>query len=118
MMKKVEAIIRKTKFDDVKEALNEAGIEFITFWDVRGVGKATQARVYRGIKYDTSAIERTMIVFYCREKYIKPALAALQASAKTGEVGDGKIFISDVSDGIRIRTGESGEKAVYLEGQE
>ena len=118
MMKKVEAIIRKTKFDDVKEALNEAGIEFITFWDVRGVGKATQARVYRGVMYDTSTIERTMITFYCREKYLKPALASLQASAKTGQVGDGKIFISDVSDGIRIRTGESGEKAVYLEGEE
>lgn len=118
MMKKVEAIIRKTKFDDVKDALNEAGIEFMTFWDVRGVGKATQARVYRGIKYDTSTIERTMITFYCREKFLKPALAALQASAKTGQIGDGKIFISDISDGIRIRTGESGEKAVYLEGQE
>ncbi len=118
MMKKIEAIIRKTKFDDVKEALNEAGIEFITFWDVRGVGKATQARVYRGIKYDTSSIERTMIVFYCREKYLKPALAALQASAKTGAVGDGKIFISDISDGIRIRTGESGDKSVFVDGQE
>lgn len=117
-MKKVEAIIRKTKFDDVQEALNEAGIEFITFWDVRGVGKATQARVYRGVKYDTSTIERRMVTFYCREKFLKPALAALQASAKTGQVGDGKIFVSDISDGIRIRTGESGEKAVYLEGQE
>lgn len=118
MMKKVEAIIRKTKFDDVKDALNDAGIEFITFWDVRGVGKATQSRVYRGIEYDTSTIERTMVVFYCREKYLKPAIAAIQASAKTGQVGDGKIFVSDISDGIRIRTGESGEKAVYLEGQE
>ena len=118
MMKKVEAIIRKTKFDDVKESLHEAGIEFITFWDVRGVGKATQARVYRGIKYDTSSIERTMITFYCRDKYLKPAVAALQAAAKTGQVGDGKIFISDISDGIRIRTGESGDKALYLEGEE
>ena len=118
MMKKVEAIIRKTKFDDVKEALHEAGIEFITFWDVRGVGKATQSRVYRGVKYDTSVIERVMITFYCREKYIKPAVAALQASAKTGQIGDGKIFISDVNDGIRIRTGESGDKALYLDGEE
>ncbi|MDA3854480.1 MAG: P-II family nitrogen regulator [Bacteroidales bacterium] len=114
-MKKVEAIIRKTKFDDVQEALREAGIDFITFWDVRGVGKSTQARIYRGIKYDTSSIERTMVTFYCREKYLKPALAAIQASAKTGQVGDGKIFISDITDGIRIRTGESGEKSVYIE---
>jgi len=117
MMKKVEAIIRKTKFDDVQDALRAAGIDFITFWDVRGVGKSTQARVYRGIKYDTSSIERTMVVFYCREKYLKPALAALQAAAKTGQVGDGKIFISEISDGIRIRTGESGEKSVYIEGE-
>ena len=118
MMKKVEAIIRKTKFDEVTEALKDAGIEFITFWEVRGVGKATQSRVYRGVKYDTSTIERMMVTFYCREKYIKPAIAALQASAKTGQIGDGKIFISDINDGIRIRTGESGEKSVYLEGQE
>ncbi len=117
-MKKVEAIIRKTKFDDVKEALHRAGIEFITFWEVRGVGRATQARVYRGVRYDTSTIERTMITFYCREKYLKPALAALQSSAKTGQVGDGKIFVSEVLDGIRIRTGESGDKSVYLEEEE
>lgn len=118
MMKKVEAIIRKTKFDDVREALNEAGIEFITFWEVRGVGRATQSRVYRGVKYDTSTIERIMITFYCREKFLKPSIAALQASAKTGAVGDGKIFVSEISDGIRIRTGESGDKSVYLEGEE
>ncbi len=118
MMKKVEAIVRKTKFDDVVEALREAGIEFITYWDVRGLGKATQSRVYRGIKYDTSSIERTMITFYCRDKFLKPALAAIQAAAKTGQVGDGKIFISDISDGIRIRTGETGEKSVYIEGGE
>lgn len=118
MMKKVEAIIRKTKFDEVKEALNEVGIEFITFWAVRGVGKATQSRVYRGVKYDTSTIERMMLTFYCREKYLSPALEAIKTSAKTGEVGDGKIFISEVSDGIRIRTGEQGDSSVYLDGEE
>ena len=117
-MKKVEAIIRKTKFEDTKDALNEVGVEFITFWNVRGVGKATQARVYRGIKYDTSTIERMMLTFYCREKYIEPAIKALQTAASTGEVGDGKIFISEISDGIRIRTGERGDKSVYLDGEE
>jgi nitrogen regulatory protein P-II 1 len=117
-MKKVEAIIRKTKFDDVKEALNAVGIEFITFWDVRGVGKATQKRVYRGIKYDTSTIERMMITFICREKFLDPAIKALLESAKTGNIGDGKIFVSEITDGYRIRTGEQGDKSVYLEGQE
>jgi nitrogen regulatory protein P-II 1 len=117
-MKKVEAIIRKTKFDDVTEALNAVGIEFITFWDVRGVGKATQKRVYRGIKYDTSTIERMMITFICREKFLDPAIKALLESAKTGNIGDGKIFVSEITDGYRIRTGEQGDKSVYLEGQE
>jgi len=117
-MKKVEAIIRKTKFDEVKEALHEVGIEFITFWEVRGVGKATQERVYRGLKYDTSTIERMMITFVCREKYLKPAIKILLKSAKTGQVGDGKIFVSEIIDGYRIRTGEEGEKSVYLDGEE
>ncbi len=117
-MKKVEAIIRKTKFDEVKEALHAVGIEFITFWDVRGVGKTTQKRVYRGIMYDTSTIERVMITFICREKYLDPAIQALLKSAKTGQIGDGKIFVSEISDGYRIRTGEQGDKSVYLDGEE
>jgi len=117
-MKKVEAIIRKTKFDEVKEALNAVGIEFITFWDVRGVGKATEKRLYRGVQYDTSTIERMMITFICREKYLDPAIKALLESAHTGEVGDGKIFVSEISDGYRIRTGEQGDKSVYLDGEE
>ncbi len=112
-MKKVEAIIRKTRFEEVKEALHEVGINFITFWDVRGVGKATQARVYRGIMYDTSTIERMMVTFVCREKYLKPAIDKIMEAAKTGLVGDGRIFVSEISDGYRIRTGDSGEKSVY-----
>jgi len=117
-MVKVEVVIRKSKFDEVKEALHDVGIEFITFWDVRGVGKSTQERVYRGIVYDTSTIERIMIIFFCREKYLDPAIKAILESAKTGEVGDGKIFISDIVDAYRIRTAERGDKAMYLEGEE
>ncbi len=117
-MKKVEVVIRKSKFDDVREALHEVGIEFITFWDVRGVGKATEERVYRGIVYDTSTIERILITFFCREKYLDPAIKAILESAKTGEIGDGKIFISDIVDAYRIRTGERGDKAMYLDGEE
>jgi len=117
-MKKVEVVIRKSKFDEVKEALHEIGVEFITFWDVRGTGKATQERVYRGIAYDTSTIERILITFFCREKYLDPAIQAILKSAKTGEIGDGKIFISDIIDAYRIRTGERGDKAMYLDGEE
>jgi nitrogen regulatory protein P-II 1 len=117
-MKKVEAIIRKTKFDDVTAALNEAGIEFFSFWDVRGVGKATEARVYRGIKYDTSTIERILISIYVRDKFLEPTVNAILGSAKTGSIGDGKIFISDLDDAYRIRTGEKGDKSLYIEGEE
>lgn len=117
-MKKIEVVIRKSKFDEVREALNKASIEFFTFWEVRGVGKATEERVYRGIAYDTSTIERVLITFYCREKFMDGAIKAILESAKTGEVGDGKIFISEITDAYRIRTGERGDKAMYLEGFE
>ena len=98
--------------------MNKASIEFFTFWEVRGVGKATEERVYRGIAYDTSTIERILITFYCREKFLDGAIKAILESAKTGEVGDGKIFISEITDAYRIRTGERGDKAMYLEGFE
>jgi len=117
-MKKIEAIIRKTKFDEVKEALNKAGIEFFSFWEVRGIGKATEERIYRGVAYDTSTIERILISIYCREKFVKPTIEAILSAAKTGEVGDGKVFISDIADAYRIRTGEEGDKALYIEGGE
>ena len=117
-MKKIEVVIRKSKFDEVREALKKASIEFFTFWEVRGVGKATEERVYRGIAYDTSTIERILITFYCREKFVDGAIKAILESAKTGEVGDGKIFISEITDAYRIRTGERGDKAMYLEGFE
>jgi nitrogen regulatory protein P-II 1 len=117
-MKKIEVVIRKSKFEEVKDALYKVGVEFITFWDVRGTGKATQGRVYRGIAYDTSTIERILITFVCREKYMDPAIKAILQSAKTGEVGDGKIFISEISDAYRIRTGDRGDKAMYVEGEE
>ncbi len=117
-MKKIEAIIRKTKFDDVKEALHKAGIEFFTFWDVRGKGNAHEGRIYRGVAYDTSTIERILISIYCRDKFLKPTIDAIMESAKTGEIGDGKIFVSDIEDSYRIRTGEEGDKSLYNPGGE
>lgn len=112
-MKKVEAIVRKTRFEEVRDALNAVGIEFITFWQVRGVGTQKQARIYRGIKYDTSGIERMMITYVCREQYLEQSINAILESGKTGETGDGRIFVSEITDGYRIRTGDKGDKSVF-----
>lgn len=117
-MKKVEAIIRKSKFEEVKDALYEAGIEFFSFWDVRGVGQAREGRVYRGIVYDTSTIERIKLSIIVRDKNVEKTVKALLVSAKTGEVGDGKIFILPIEESYRIRTGEAGDESLYIKGKE
>lgn len=113
-MKKIEAIIRKTKFEEVKEALHEAGIDFFSFWEVRGVGKARESRVYRGISYDTSTIERLLLSIIVRDINLEPTIKTLIDSAKTGEIGDGKIFVSDVMESYRIRTEEKGDETLYI----
>lgn len=110
-MKKVEAIIRKTKFDEVREELHKVGVDFLTFWDARGTGQASEKRVYRGIKYDTSTIERMYITFFCNDEFVDPAVKTIMETARTGDIGDGRIFILDVDDAYRIRTGEKGGKA-------
>lgn len=112
-MKKIEAIIRKTKFDDVKEALDSIDIEWFSYYDVRGVGKAREGRIYRGVIYDTSYIERTLISIIVRDKNVEKTVKAIQHAAQTGEIGDGRIFIINVEDAIRIRTGERGDIALY-----
>ncbi len=113
-MKKIEAIVRKTKFEEVKETLHENGIEFFSFWEARGVGMARESRVYRGIAYDTSTIERLYLQIVVRDVNLEKTIEALLKSAATGEVGDGKIFISTVDDSIRIRTGEKGDDSLYI----
>jgi nitrogen regulatory protein P-II 1 len=117
-MKKIEAIIRKSKFDDVKIALKEVGIDFFSFWEVRGVGKATQARAYRGIVYDTSTIERIKLSIIVRTKNLEKTIDAIMKSAQTKEIGDGKIFVVDIEESYRIRTGESGAEALFIKGEE
>lgn len=112
-MKKIEAIIRKTKFDDVKEALNIIDIEWFSYYDVRGVGNARQGRIYRGVVYDTSYIERTLISIIVRDKNVEKTVKAIREAAQTGEIGDGRIFIINVEDAVRIRTGERGDIALY-----
>lgn len=117
-MKKIEAIIRKTKFEEVKEALLQVDIEWFSYYDVRGVGKSRQARVYRGIMYDTSSIERILISIVVRDKNAEKTVQAIQKAAQTGEIGDGRIFVIPIEDAIRIRTGERGDIALYNAEQE
>jgi len=113
-MKKIEAIIRKTKFEEVKEALHDNGIEFFSFWEARGVGMARQSRVYRGVAYDTSTIERMYLSIVVRDINVDRTIKTIIDSAKTGEVGDGKIFISNIDGSVRIRTGEEGDESLYI----
>ena len=117
-MKKIEAIIRKTKFEDGKEALLAADIEWFSYYDVRGEGKMRQARIYRGVMYDTSSIERVLLNVVVRDKNVEKTINAIQEAARTGEIGDGRIFVIPVEDTVRIRTGERGDIALYNAEQE
>jgi nitrogen regulatory protein P-II 1 len=117
-MKRIEAIIRKTKFEEVKAALHEAEIDFFSFWDVRGIGQARQGRVYRGIVYDTGSIERILISIVVRSINVDKTVNAILKSACTGEIGDGRIFIIPIDNSYRIRTGESGEDTLYIKDEE
>lgn len=117
-MKKIEAIIRKTKFEDVKKALLAADIGWFSYYDVRGEGKMRQARIYRGVMYDTSSIERVLLNVVVRDKNVEKTINAIQEAARTGEIGDGRIFVIPVEDTVRIRTGERGDIALYNAEQE
>ena len=117
-MKKIESIIRRNKFEEVKEALLEADIEWFSYYDVRGVGKTREGRIYRGVIYDTSSIERILVSIVVRDKNVEKTVQAILKSAQTGEIGDGRIFIIPVEDSIRIRTGERGDIALYNAEQE
>ena len=117
-MKKIEAIIRRTRFDDVKAALLEADIEWFSYYDVRGVGKTREGRIYRGVVYDTSSIERILLSIVVREKNVEKTVQAILKAAQTGEIDDGRIFVIPVEDAIRIRTGERGDIALYNAEQE
>ena len=102
-MKKIEAIIRKSRFEDVKKALLAADIEWFSYYNVRGEGKMRQARIYRGV----------LLNIVVRDKNVEPTIDAIQGAAQTGEVGDGRIFVIPVLDTVRIRTGERGDIALY-----
>lgn len=110
-MKKIEAIIRKSKFDDVKEALHEVEVNFFSYWDVTGVGNEKEGHVYRGITYSTSEIQRRYLSIVVSESFVEKTIQAIISTAATDKVGDGKIFILPVEEAYRIRTGEKGNES-------
>lgn len=112
-MKKIEAIIRKSKFNEVRKALHEADIEFLSWWDVKGQGNARQGLIFRGIAYDVNAIDRIYLTFVVREINVDKSIDAILKSAYTGESGDGRIFVSSIEQSIRIRTGDRGDESLY-----
>lgn len=112
-MKKVVAIIRAAKFEEVREALAEAGVNFFSYWEVRGFGlQKGEVMTYRGAVYDMGYIARYKLEILLPESKVEPAVNAILKVGKTGDIGDGKIYISPVDEVIRIRTGETGEDAV------
>ena len=107
-MKKVEAIIRKSKFSEVKNALHEVGVNFFSYWDVTGQGNEKKGSVYRGVSYNTSDIQRRYLSIVVNDDYEDVTIKAILQSGATGDVGDGKIFVSNIEEVYRIRTGEKG----------
>ncbi|MCH1436598.1 P-II family nitrogen regulator [Flavobacteriales bacterium] len=111
-MKKIETIIRKSQFKAVQEALHEVGVNFFSYWDVTGLGNEKTGLVYRGVSYSTSDIQRRYLSIVVNDDFEDITIQTIIKSASTGEVGDGKIFVSDVNESYRIRTGEKGSETI------
>jgi nitrogen regulatory protein P-II 1 len=114
-MKKIEAIIRVAKFQEVKEALHAIDIDFFSYWDATGVGNEKKRQgSYRGTAYDTEFIPRRFLSIVVRDVNVKKTVDCLLKTAFTGEIGDGKIFVSPLEESYRIRSGESGDESLYI----
>ena len=112
-MKKIEAIIKPFKLDEVKEALHEVGLKGITVLEAKGFGRQKgHTELYRGAEYVVDFLPKVKIEVVLEDSLLERAVEAIQQAAHTGRIGDGKIFISNVEDAIRIRTGERGREAV------
>lgn len=112
-MKKIEAIIKPFKLDEVKEALQEVGLQGITVVEAKGFGRQKgHTELYRGAEYVVDFLPKVKLEVVTTDEMLDKAVEALQAAAKTGRIGDGKIFVSDIVEVIRIRTGETGQEAV------
>ena len=111
-MKKVEAIIRKSKFNEVVDALQAVEVNFFSYWDVTGVGNQKIGKDYRGISYNTSDIQRRYLSIVVSDSFLDVTVKAILKSGSTDQVGDGKIFVTDIEEAYRIRTGEKGTKSI------
>ena len=112
-MKKIEAIIKPFKLEDVKDALAEAGITGMTVTDVKGYGRQQgHSELYRGAEYVVDFLAKTKIELILNDDEVENCVKLIVDSAKTGKIGDGKIFVTPIEDVIRIRTGETGSEAV------
>lgn len=112
-MKKIEAVIRHYKLDDVKAALSEAGIQGMTVTEVRGFGRqGGHQENYRGAEYTVDFLPKLKLEIAVREDQRETAIDVILTHCRTGQIGDGKVFVYDLDDVIRIRTGESGEEAI------
>jgi len=112
-MKKIEAIIKPFKLDEVKEALQELGVQGMTVLEAKGYGRQKgHTELYRGAEYVVDFLPKIKVEVVIADDQLTAVLEVIQAAARTGRIGDGKIFVSDIIDVIRIRTGESGSTAI------
>ena len=112
-MKKIEAIIKPFKLDEVKEALHEIGLQGLTVLEAKGFGRQKgHTELYRGAEYVVDFLPKVKIEVIIGDDMLEQAVEAIQSAAQTGRIGDGKIFISTVDDAIRVRTGERGDEAL------
>ncbi|RFC66282.1 P-II family nitrogen regulator [Fulvimarina endophytica] len=112
-MKKVEAIIKPFKLDEVKEALQEVGLQGITVTEAKGFGRQKgHTELYRGAEYVVDFLPKVKVELVLADEVVATAVDAIRKAAQTGRIGDGKIFVSNVEEAIRIRTGESGTDAI------
>ena len=112
-MKKIEAIIKPFKMEDVREALAEIGVEGMTVSEVKGFGRQKgHTEIYRGSEYTVDFLPKVKLEIVLSDERVEKAVGVIVQAAKTGKIGDGKIFVSNIEEAIRIRTGESGLDAI------
>ena len=112
-MKKIEAIIKPFKLDEVKDSLNEIGLKGITVTEAKGFGRQKgHTELYRGAEYVVDFLPKVKIEIVLEDSMVEKAIEAIQQAAHTGRIGDGKIFVTNVEEAIRIRTGEKGSDAI------
>jgi nitrogen regulatory protein P-II 1 len=112
-MKKIEAIIKPFKLEEVQDALSEVGVEGMTITEVKGFGRQKgHTEIYRGSEYTVDFLPKVKIEIVLSDSQLEPAVAAIVKAARTGKIGDGKVFVSAIQEAVRIRTEEKGDRAV------